>query len=104
GPAARGSWPRSSMSCAGARAATAWLRSAWAAVARWPWPSSASEGAYHRPTPTGDLSRRRPMHRIALVTDSASDIPPPLRDALEVTVVSLLVYFGDRSEEHTSEL
>jgi DegV family protein with EDD domain len=35
------------------------------------------------------------MHRVALVTDSASDITPELAQALDVTVVSLLVYFGD---------
>lgn len=35
------------------------------------------------------------MQRIALVTDSASDLPPDLAAALEVTVVPLLVYFGD---------
>jgi len=35
------------------------------------------------------------MHRVALVTDSASDITPQLAQALDVTVVSLLVYFGD---------
>lgn len=35
------------------------------------------------------------MQRIALVTDSAADLPPALRDELEATVVPLLVYFGD---------
>lgn len=35
------------------------------------------------------------MHRVALVTDSASDITPELAEALDVTVVSLLVYFGE---------
>ena len=35
------------------------------------------------------------MQRIALVTDSAADLPPALAAALEVTVVPLLVYFGD---------
>ncbi|HTS14064.1 MAG TPA: DegV family protein, partial [Candidatus Sulfotelmatobacter sp.] len=33
--------------------------------------------------------------RIALVTDSASDLPPELVTALDATVVPLLVYFGD---------
>lgn len=35
------------------------------------------------------------MQRIALVTDSAADLPPDVAAALEVTVVPLLVYFGD---------
>ena len=35
------------------------------------------------------------MQRIALVTDSASDLPPDLAASLEATVVPLLVYFGD---------
>ncbi|HEY7940960.1 MAG TPA: DegV family protein [Candidatus Limnocylindrales bacterium] len=35
------------------------------------------------------------MQRIALVTDSAADLPADLAAALEVTVVPLLVYFGD---------
>ncbi|MGZ3585796.1 MAG: DegV family protein [Candidatus Limnocylindrales bacterium] len=35
------------------------------------------------------------MQRIALVTDSASDITPDLVRELDVTVVSLLVYFGE---------
>ncbi|MFI5261955.1 MAG: DegV family protein [Candidatus Limnocylindrales bacterium] len=46
------------------------------------------------------------MQRIALVTDSAADLPPALRASLEATVVPLLVYFGDeemRADELTPE-
>lgn len=41
------------------------------------------------------------MQRVALVTDSASDITPDLQQALEVTVVPLLVYFGDEELKST---
>jgi DegV family protein with EDD domain len=36
------------------------------------------------------------MNRVAIVTDSASDLPPDLAKASGISVVPLLVYFGDR--------
>ncbi len=35
------------------------------------------------------------MGRVAIVTDSTADLPPPLRDQHHVTVVHLNVHFGD---------
>ncbi len=36
------------------------------------------------------------MSRVAIVTDSASDMPPDMAQAAGISVVPLLVYFGDR--------
>ena len=41
------------------------------------------------------------MQRVALVTDSAADLPADLQASLEASVVSLLVYFGEEEMRAT---